>query len=333
MPEYRIGRLNGRFTVSWIEDGRRRRYRLDALTAKAAESEAIDRIRRETIPAAGHTVASAWLAYLAERAGRPVAQTMASTGKAILAHFGALRPDQITTDHCRAYRKARVKAGKKLGTVWTELGHLRTALQWAVKARLIDHAPAIERPPKPAPKDRYLTHAEIARLLDAATEPHIRLAILLMLSTCARVTAALELTWARVDLDRGLIDLRLDATGPRKGRSVVPMNAGLRAALVTAREAALSDHVIEWAGEPVASIRTGFASTCARAGLQGVTLHTLRHSGAVHLVEAGISFEEVAQFMGHSNPGITFRVYGRYSPTHLRKAADVVDFAGLRIVS
>ncbi len=62
-------------------------------------------------------------------------------------------------------------------------------------------------PPKPAPKDRYLTRAEIDQLLAAPAEPHIRLAILLMLSTAARVTAILELTWDRVDLDRGQIDL------------------------------------------------------------------------------------------------------------------------------
>lgn len=48
MSEYRIGRLNGRFVVTWDDHGKRRRYRLDALTAKGAEAEAIDVIRAQT---------------------------------------------------------------------------------------------------------------------------------------------------------------------------------------------------------------------------------------------------------------------------------------------
>nr|WP_254701891.1 MULTISPECIES: hypothetical protein [unclassified Roseovarius] len=34
---------------------------------------------------------------------------------------------------------------------------MRTCLNWAVKTGLIDRAPYIERPSKPAPKERYLT--------------------------------------------------------------------------------------------------------------------------------------------------------------------------------
>lgn len=38
-------------------------------------------------------------------------------------------------------------------------------------------------------------------------------------------------------------------------------------------------------------------------------------------VEDGHSIEEVAQFLGHENSHITFKVYARYSPSHLRKLA------------
>ena len=106
----------------------------------------------------------------------------------------------------------------------------------------------------------------------------------------------------------------------------MPINDTLHEALLEAREAATSDHVIEWAGEPVRSIRTGFTAALKRAGLKDVGQHTLRHTAAVHLVEAGTPIEEVAQFLGHSNPSITFKVYGRYSPSHLRKAAAALEF-------
>lgn len=330
MQRFRIGRLKGRFVVTWDDNGTRGRYRLDALTAKEAEAEALDAIRRHTPALHGNaTVAALWEAYIAERQPRPIATTMRYTGKAVLAHFGALRPDQITTDTCRAYAATRKAAGIAQGSVWTELGHLRSCLRWAANsARLIDFAPHIERPQKPAPKDRHLSRAEITRLLAAQCEPHIRLAVLFLLSTGARVGALLELTWDRVDFARGQVDLRLDAEGPRKGRAVVAMNAGLRAALLDAQRAALTDHVIEWAGGPVKSIRKGFARAATGAGLSGIGLHVLRHTAAVHMAEAGVSMDLISQVLGHSNAQITARVYARFSPGHMRSAVDVLDFGG-----
>jgi integrase len=330
--QYRLGRLNGRFVVSWYgTDGKRRRHRLAGATREEAASEAIDLIRRETAgPGERLTVASLWAKYRAEKDGRRVAVAMFHEWKAMGPHFGHLRPDQVSTDECRAYIERRRGQGKHDGTIWTELGHLRSVFNWAAKHSLIARSVPVERPPKPAPKDRYLTLPEIDRLLAADGAHHIKLAIHLMLSTAARVTAVLELTWDRVDFDGGKINLRTDALGPRKGRAVVPMNAGLRAALSHARQLALTDYVVEWNGEPVRSIKTGFNAVVKAAGLVGVTPHVLRHSAAVHMVEAGIPFDQVAQFLGHSNPQVTFRVYGRFSPSHLRKAANVLDFTTIK---
>ena len=334
MPEYRIGRLRGGFVVTWKDDrtGTRRRYRLDALTVKGAEAEALDVIRRETVPLGTATVATIWEAYRQHLGQRPAATALGYTGRSVLPHFGALRPDQIEVSHSRSYAALRKKAGLKAGTTWTELGHLRSSLTWAVKVGLIPRAPYIERPQKPAPKDRWLTHAEIDQLLAADAEPHVRLATLLMLTTAGRVSAVLDLTWDRVDLERGQINLRVDQEGPRKGRAVVPINATLRAALTVAKEAAMSDYVIEWAGGRVASIKKGFMAMVGRSGLQGVSQHVLRHTAGVHMVEAGIPMSAVAQYLGHSSTAVTERVYGRFSPQFLQSAADVLDFGKVRSV-
>jgi integrase len=330
--QYTIGRLHGRFVVTWTEDGKRRRYRLAARTAAEAESEARDRIRRETLGRGPLTVADVWAAFAAERAGRPVAENLRHTGKSVLPHFGALRPDQITTADCRAYAKARRAAGLADGTIWTHLGQLRSALSWAERMRLIDRAPHIERPSQPAPKDRRLSDDEIARLLAAEAEPHVRLAAILMLTTAGRVTALLELKWERVDFERGRIYLRTPDMLTRKGRGNPPINDTLRAALLTARAAALSPYVVEWAGGPVKSIKKGFASMCRRAKLDDVSPHVLRHTAACRMAEAGIPMEEISQFLGHSNVRVTAAVYARYSPEHLRRAAKALELPGLRLV-
>jgi integrase len=153
-----------------------------------------------------------------------------------------------------------------------------------------------------------------------------------MLSTAARMGAVLDLTWDRVDLERRQIDLRLEATGPRKGRAVVPINDTLQAAMSSAKQAALSDYVIEWAGEPVKSIRRGFDRAVVNAGLTDVSPHVLRHTAAVHLAKAGIPMSKISQYLGHSNTAVTERVYARFAPDHMQDAAAVLDFGKLRKV-
>ncbi len=333
MPDIKIGRLRGGLCAYWTgPDGKRTRHQLNARTRKEAEAEAIDLYRATRKQTSGPTTESLWGEYLIEKEGRPVATTMKYTGKAVLPHFGALRADQITTQDCRDYAGIRRKGGIKDGSIWTELSHLRTVMNWAYKVGTIDRAPMIERPSKPAPQERYLTRAEIDRLLAAPSEPHIKLAMLLMLSTAGRVSAILELTWDRVDMERNQINLRTGEMQTRKGRAVVPINAGLRAALQVAREAALSDHVVEWASGPVKNIRKGIVNTAERAGVANVSPHVFRHSAAVHMAEAGVPMSEISQYLGHSNTQVTERVYARYSPDHLRKAADVVDFTKVRSV-
>ena len=328
--QWRVTRLQGEFCVTWDDIGPggkpvRRRYRLGTTDPREASARAAARYAALTRPA-GKTVAALWESYTLDKTGRAVLDTMRHTWKAISPVFGHLEGEAVNVEDCRSYTKMRREAGKSDGSIWTELGHLRTVLVWAKAQKLITDAPKIERPTKPDPKERYLTREEVGKMMDCAKVPHIRLAILLLISTGARATAALELTWDRVDLQRNIIQLRnrFDKT-PRKGRATVPMNATLRAELVEAKKAALTQNVIEWAGSPVKSIKKGIKAAAAAAKLDEVSPHVFRHSAAVWLVEDGHSFEEVAQFLGHSDVRLTYKVYGRFSPTHLRGLADSLE--------
>lgn len=330
MPDISIGRLRGGFCVQWYEDGKRRRHQLKASTRKEAESEAIDVYRRRTLPTDEPTVDDCWRSYRASLGDRPTARTLGYTGKSVLAHFGHYRTSQLHPGMCRVYAQRRNEEGISQGSVHTELGHLRSALLHAEKYRLIERAPYIWRPAKPTPKERFLTREEINRLIEGAGSPHIRLSIILLLGTAGRVGAILDLEWNRVDFERGTINLRLAESATRKGRAVVPMNGMTRAALSAAKEAALTDYVIEYGCDRVKSIRKGFSGACERAGIEGATLHTLRHTAAVLMAEAGIPMSKISQYLGHSNSATTERVYARYAPSHMQDAADVLNFTDLR---
>lgn len=325
MPDWRLTRLNGEFCLTFERDGKRVRRRLGTTDARQAQLIA-PAVYAELNRPKGTTVAELWSAYVADREGRAVVGTMAHTWKALAARFGTRDGQSITKEDCRAHTTERRANGISDGTIHTELGHLRTVLKWAENGRLIERAPHIERPSKPAPKERYLTHEEAHRVITAAHAPHVRLAMHLMIATAARVTAILELTWDRVDFTRRQIQLRdpNDKTR-RKGRATVPMNDTVLAALRDARQGAMTDYVVEWAGKPVKSLKKGIASAARAAGVSGVSAHVFRHTAAVWMAEAGVPMEEIAQFMGHSNVNVTRGTYARYSPAHLRKAADALD--------
>ena len=78
---------------------------------------------------------------------------------------------------------------------------------------------------------------------------------------------------------------------------------------------AVKDHFVEWAGQPVRSVKTAFNSAVRLAGLPGdVTPHTLRHTAATWLMQAGVDKWEADGFLGMSVEMLD-RVYGHHHPT------------------
>lgn len=254
-------------------------------------------------------------AYLQEKPS----DTATFSWRALEPFWGALRADQITTERCREYAKMRRDVGRGDGTILREMAVLKAC----VKRYASDAGAVFEMPSSPPPKNRYLTRAEFRALIDNAGEPHIRLFLLLALSTGARAGAVLALTWHQVDFNREQIDLGIGAKN--KGRSVVPMTKGLKTALRAASQQRSTPFVIEYRGRPVKSIKRGFNRACERAGLEDVTPHVLRHTAAVWMAESGTSMAEIAQFLGHSSEKVTFKIYARYSPDYLRRAASALE--------
>ena len=328
MQQISIGRYRGGLCVSWTDpsSGKRRRFKLAARTRADAEAEALIVYRREGFGRHHPTVSEIWEAYRQDLGDRPTARTMRSTGSAVLSYFGRLRPHQISRDLCRDYDRRRRAAGRSQGTVHTELGHLRSALVFARKTGLVTEAPSIWRPAKPSADRRILSRDEAAALLAATREPHVRLAVVLLLGTAARIGAVLDLTWDRVDFAGGAIDFRLPDTATRKGRAIVPLNAMTRPALERASELALTRHVIEYGLRPVASIRRGFSGAVERSGIGPLRIHDLRHTAAVTMLGAGAPMELVSQVLGHSDTSVTASVYGRYRPEHLSRGVDHLAF-------
>lgn len=104
----------------------------------------------------------------------------------------------------------------------------------------------------------------------------------------------------------------------------MPINATSMAVVKEARTGAITDYVVEWAGQPVHNLETGIATSADKACLDGIPAHFFRYTAAVWMIEAGIPMEKMSQFLGHKNSATSVRMYTRYPPSHLRKAAEAL---------
>lgn len=319
----------GYWHVDWFQGGRRRRLSLRTRDRAEAERKLDQFVAGLANPAPPKQVmlTDILAGYLRDRL--PVVSsklTLQNSCKQVEKVLGNLAPEHISQSTINGYAKTRASDGLLPGSIIRELVTLRAAMRWAVREKWILREAVFRMPvAQPQPRDRYLSRDEIQALLKASEDtPHLHLFLKLMLGTAARPGAILGLTWDRVDLDAGLINLG-DSVG-NKRKAVVPVNDMVRAALTEAWEVSTCRHVIAFRGRKVGSIKTAFRKAVARTKLTDVVPHTLRHTAATMMVMSGVPLVEVARMMGDSER-IVERVYGKHSPSYLKRASSALNFA------
>ena len=331
MPDYKVIPYRGKLAIEWYENGKRIRRSLGTTDRSQIGSEVrrvmaeIEVERRPKVI----TVAYAWDGYVKSLGDKPASVTAGFQWRSVGPHFGGMPANEVTEEDCKAYTLKRREQGRSDGTIATELGRLRSALLWAERRGLIDKAPFISRPQQAPPRDKWLTREQARRFLEECRLPHVKLFATLAITTGARMSAILELTWDQIDMDARRIDLAgRGRVFTKKGRAVLPMNEMAFQALLEARERASGQWVIEWGGQKVDNIKKGILGAGKRAGLPWVTAHVFRHSAAVWMAQDRVPMAEIAQFLGHRDSRVTERVYARYSPDYLHRAAKSLDLFG-----
>ena len=242
----------------------------------------------------------------------------------------------ITRETCRAYSAWRQRSA---GTVRKELGTLRAAVNHAHREGRLTRSVPVHLPEKPDSRIRWLTREEALTLRRAAMkEPKVRgylpLFLQIGLTTGRRKEAILSLRWAQVDLEGKRIDF--DPVGRRrtnKRRGVVPIPPKLLPYLKLASQGkAPTEYVIQRYGKPLDDIKKGFAAAIGRAGLDDegliaekgkVTPHTLRHTCATWLMQAGVDKFEAAGFLAMTMETLE-RNYAHHHPDYLGRAASAL---------
>ncbi len=147
--------------------------------------------------------------------------------------------------------------------------------------------------------------------------------IILFLDTGARHSEITTLTWERIDLDKRSINLWRPKV---RNESILYMTD--RAHEVLSRRHANSSSPFVFTsknGTARRSLTHVFQRAFKRAGLEGCTAHTLRHTHATRLIQNGMNLYEVKEILGHADIQTTMRYAHIEQAQVSRKAVEVIN--------
>lgn len=242
--------------------------------------------------------------------------------------FGATPINAITRQSVQQFHNALREEGMAPATADHHLKLVRHALNLAVDWGLLKENPArkVKQFNVDNQRERYLSDVEMKRLLKVLKAHENRpvcCAILWLLATGARVGEALSAEWADIDRDAGVWVIQATNSKSKKRRSVALNAVALSVLdeLKTLSRYQKGGSLFIGKRGPLTTINKVWYSIRKDADLQDFTLHSLRHSYASMLVNAGHSLYEVQQALGHSDPKVTMR-YAHLSKESLQRAAN-----------
>lgn len=174
----------------------------------------------------------------------------------------------------------------------------------------------VSRPPPGKARERRLEGDELGLLLNEC-EPHMGALIRFAIETAARLGELLSVKWADVDLKKQVMIVRgIDERGTKNGDALrqVPLSSAAVEVLEGLKALPRSiDGRVFWWWKASDSFNKTWRRVCARAGVEGLRFHDLRHEATSRLFEKGVfDSMEVASITGHK----TLQMLKRY--THLR---------------
>lgn len=208
------------------------------------------------------------------------------------------------------------------------LSSVRALYRFLLRKGLVAKSPAegLTLPKLPKKLPRFLIQEEASRVVETGPEKIRDRAILeLLYGTGIRVGELTGLVLKNVDLEEGWIRVR----GKGNKERVVPVGGKARDALnAYLKERGSQDGPLFAGGKGKAvterTVQRLVKATALKAGIvKRTTPHTLRHSYATHLLEAGADLRGIQELLGHSNLSTT----QKYTQVSLQHLMDVYDKA------
>ncbi len=240
--------------------------------------------------------------------------------------FPGVKIREVTPRRIEKVRQRLLDRGLAPSSTNRALAFLRHGLNLAVRDGLLAVSPMIQvKFLKESPgKLRYLSLEEEANVCEAIGSmytPWIRFSIL----TGLRQMEQFSLRWEHVELERGVITLPHTKAG-----EVQYMHINHEAQVILRSLDSWQRSVWVFPSDnprthmqPLNFYHRHYIPAVKKAGLGGVTWHTLRHTFASRLAMSGATEQDIAACLRHSTTALVKR-YAHLSPSHLKGVVEKV---------
>lgn len=239
-------------------------------------------------------------------------------------------PENITMDELKSFFSALIDT-HSWSTVKLDLNGLRFFYKHVLKLELpwLD----IVKPPKVQSMPDILSPDEIAMIIHQTRDLRLQSFWFITYSMGLRLSETLNITVADIDRQRYTVHVR--QSKGRKDRFVILPQMSL-AVLQRLWRSHRHPHLLfpgkpgikgDHAAKPMhrSTTQRAFSRACHAGNIRKhVSIHSLRHSYATHLIEAGLNLRSLQQQLGHSDPQTTAR-YVRLTEKSQQDSADLIN--------
>ena len=214
---------------------------------------------------------------------------------------------------------------------------LSLAVEWGLREHGPNPCRAV-RKYRTHPRERFLTDEEYCLLGRAVDELeakrtvslHAAAAIRLLVLTGCRRNEVLELRWDDIDRTAGELRLRDGKSGAR----MVPLTLAVQGVLAEIPRVPDNPWVIggQKPGARMTNVNDPWLVVRARAGLEDVRIHDLRHSWASRALALGESLSMIGKLLGHNRIETTARYAHLARDTEKASAANIGGSIGADIL-
>ncbi len=353
-----------RYTLEYGRDstGRRMQTSRAGYPTKSAAQQALQEVVRTLLVDVGvHSVTvgeylDTWLTGKHALKPKTIALYQDMANNYLIPHLGDVKLLELRAPHLdRMYAAITMgMRGKPLSPSTIRRVHavLRSALNTAVKRRLIPYSPAehIELAPENPKRPKPWTVSESQLFLDRVATDRLAPLYELMLTTGLRRGEAIGLRWEDVDLEGSALFVIQQITEvhghpvvgtpkTKRGARLVPLDGETVSMLRRHREAqdlervawgpAWNEAGLVFTREDGRLLRPEYATRhfqalAAEMGLPAIRLDDLRHTHASLALAAGVEMKVVSERLGHSQISVTADLYTHVSRGVGQAAADQI---------
>jgi len=329
----REGRCECSYVVVWRHRGRQHKATYRTLAeAREAKGERQSGATRPSSKVTLEDYARAWIGSYAGRTGAGIGASSLeayrrSLERFAIPHFAGRRLADVEPPDVRDFIRSLERRGLAPATIRAVLAPVRAMFATALEDGDLLRNPtagvrvATRRAVADEEHAKALTREELGGLL-AEVPPDWRLFFELLAHTGLRVSEAIGLTWQDVEFgtrSRLRVRRQLQAGGyqpvkSRHGRRDIPLSPRTARALWAAQRGQGADDPVFCTptGTPlnVSNVRHRVLTPAAkRAGVPWAGFHTLRHTCASLLFEAGKNPKQVQHWLGHHSAAFTLDTY------------------------